>query len=120
MVENAKKITLEHVELGRKNNEGKLPLELISPVSEALLADVLRSGAIKYSARNWEKGLKFSDVVGAIKRHLNKIQLGEMIDSETNQLHAAELHAETMFLLHFIATGTGENNLPHYNCKPVN
>lgn len=55
---------------GRKDDAGKDPIELIAPEFIFALARVLGFGAKKYAARNWEKGMKWSRVFGALMRHL--------------------------------------------------
>ena len=42
------------------------------------LARHYEAGAIKYSDRNWEKGMEFSVYIDAAKRHLEKYEAGWM------------------------------------------
>lgn len=87
---------------GAKFDGEKNRLELISPYAEWGLGLVLTFGARKYAARNWEKGINFTRVIGAIKRHLNAIERGEDVDPETGLLHADHLFCEAMFLSHYL------------------
>lgn len=55
---------------GLKKDEGKarwdlLPFEVIDAV-----ARILTKGAIKYEARNWEKGILYGRVFAGVMRHL--------------------------------------------------
>lgn len=89
-------------DLGKKDARSypqKLRYELIPPEAEKGFAAALTYGAIHYSARNWEKGLLWSDIVGAIRRHLAAILEGELIDKKSGLPHSWLLHCETGFLL---------------------
>jgi len=86
---------------GRKNDGGKNRLELISPDAEWGLGLVLTHGAEKYTDWNWAKGIKYSRVLGAIKRHLNAWAGGEELDKESGLPHVDHALCELMFLSHF-------------------
>ena len=51
------------------------------------LACLYGTGAIKYDERNWELGIKYGRVYGALNRHLNLWWLGEEQDSNNKQHH---------------------------------
>lgn len=72
---------------GRKDDEGKLRFDLIPPRALILLAKVYTTGAEKYDDRNWEKGMSWSRIYGAIQRHLWKFWNGEKMDEETGVPH---------------------------------
>lgn len=55
---------------GLKFDEGKPKFELIPPEFMFALATILTFGAKKYEERNWEKGMKWSRVFGAMMRHM--------------------------------------------------
>lgn len=86
---------------GAKFDTGKVRLELWSPDAEWGVGQVLTGGANKYDDRNWEKGILFSRVIGAIKRHRNAIERCEDIDPEWGLFHADHLMCEAMFLSHY-------------------
>ena len=97
---------------GIKYDKGKLRLDLVSPEFEKGLASVLTYGAEKYGPGNWEKGLKYSRVFGAIRRHLLAWQLGEDLDSETGIHHLHHAACELMFLSTYEERGmTGWDDL---------
>lgn len=102
----------EVTEAGKKFDTGKLPLELISPTSLNAMAAVLAFGAKKYDARNWEKGIAYSRIIGAIMRHTNAYLSGEVFDKETGLSHMAHVMTEAMFILHF------EKHRPEFNDLP--
>lgn len=55
---------------GVKADDGKLRIDLIPPEVIFALASVLTFGANKYSDRNWEKGMRWGRVFGALMRHM--------------------------------------------------
>lgn len=72
---------------GTKADKDKVRMELL-PV-EALMgtAEVLTFGAKKYEDRNWEKGIEYSRVYGALLRHMTAWWNGENVDLETGLSH---------------------------------
>jgi hypothetical protein len=85
---------------GLKYDSDKLRMDLIPPEVIEQLATVLTYGAKKYSDRNWEKGIKYNRVYGALQRHLNRWMMGEDLDKESGLLHLS--HALTC--LSFLVT----------------
>lgn len=82
---------------GRKDDRGKARIELIPPEFVLGTAMVLTFGAEKYEERNWEKGMSWGRVFGAMMRHMwawwggkgpttANFVLGEL-DSETGYSH---------------------------------
>lgn len=60
----------------RDVNEEKGRYELISPIMIERLAKLLQRGAVKYSSRNWEKGMPLSVYMDSALRHAFKFQEG--------------------------------------------
>ena len=83
---------------GLRYNEGKLRYDLIHPKALKELVSVLTRGASKYAERNWENGMKWSNVIASLKRHLAAIEAGEDYDQETGALHADHLQCNAHFL----------------------
>lgn len=83
---------------GAKKDEGKPRWELVAGDAVEGVAKVLTFGANKYAARNWEKGIAYGRVFGAIMRHLWKWWGGEDKDSETGLSHLDHAMCEIMFL----------------------
>ncbi len=54
----------------RDSREGKGRYDLISPLALKRLAGVMERGAVKYAARNWEKGQEMSRCMDSAIRHL--------------------------------------------------
>lgn len=86
---------------GTKDDEGKLPLDLLSPHALEETAKVLAFGADKYGAYNWTKGIKYSRVFAALMRHLWSFWRGKRVDPETGLHHLAHAMCCLMFLLHY-------------------
>lgn len=72
-------------QLGNKDcrsDPSKLRFDLIAPEMEEALAKVLTYGANKpaYGPRNWEKGIPFSELYAATRRHLFAWFNGDTMD----------------------------------------
>lgn len=55
---------------GRKDDGGKVRIELVPPELIFAVGAVLMFGARKYESRNWELGMSWGRVFGALMRHL--------------------------------------------------
>jgi hypothetical protein len=55
---------------GRKDDGGKVRMDLLPPELLIAVSTVLTFGANKYAARNWEQGMDWGRVFGALMRHL--------------------------------------------------
>ena len=86
---------------GKKFDDGKVRLDLLSPVAIWALAKVLTHGAGTYGDRNWEQGIKYSRVFGAMLRHAWKWWWGETHCPKDGQHHLASVLACAMFLIHY-------------------
>lgn len=82
---------------GRKDDSGKIRMELLPPELLFSVSTILTFGAKKYEDRNWEKGMSWGRVFGALMRHLwawwggkgpttKSFLLGEL-DEETGHSH---------------------------------
>jgi hypothetical protein len=84
--------TMEPVDAqGRKDDSDKLRFDLIDGGSLTDLARVYTFGARKYTDRNWEKGIQWSRVFGAVMRHMWAFWNGQDLDPETGLPHT--IHA---------------------------
>lgn len=99
---------------GLKFDGEKTRLELISPFALEAFGKVLTFGAKKYDARNWEKGISWTRIIGAILRHTVAYMRGETNDPETGLSHMAHVLCEASFLLHFEATKKEFDDRPKY------
>ena len=104
----------------RDTREGKGRFDLITPFAMARLAGVYERGAVKYDARNWEKGQPFSRLFDSATRHLNRFAMGW-----TDEDHLAQALWNIAAIIHFqelIARGIGDfaalDDMPKYEKGP--
>ena len=64
-------------------------------------ARVWECGAKKYGDWNWQRGMKWSTVIGCLLRHTFAIMRGEDVDKESGQLHAAHIKANASMLIYY-------------------
>ena len=86
---------------GDKFDTDKNRYELLSPTALDGLTKVLTHGAKKYKDRNWEKGIKWSRVFGAMMRHSWAMWKGEDIDPESGLPHIDHVQACAHFLSYY-------------------
>lgn len=103
---------------GRKDDSDKVRIELVPPEMVFAVADILTSGAIKYEDRNWEQGMKWSRVFGAMMRHMwawwggkgpttRSFLLGDL-DAETGRSHLWHAGCCVAFLIAYEERGMTE------------
>ncbi len=85
-------------EEGLRYNQGKSRYDLIHPLAEKGMVDVLTYGANKYEEKNWEKGMAWSKIIASLRRHLAAIEKGEDYDAESGLLHADHVQCNAHFL----------------------
>jgi len=85
---------------GEKNRLDLLPFDALVEVGT-----VYTLGARKYADRNWEKGISYMRICGALLRHLFAWLLGEQRDPENGQLHMASVAWNALALLSFELRG---------------
>jgi len=76
---------------GRKDDAGKLRMELIPVKPWQELARVYSIGAKKYGDRNWERGIAWSRIYGAMMRHAVAWWGRERHDPQDGQHHLASV-----------------------------
>lgn len=103
--------------VGRKNDNKKIPLNLISNYALEELAEVLSFGARKYDPWNWAYGMSYSRVIAAVKRHIAQWENREEKDfdnkckecknntclNHSNRHHLGAAMCGLMFLLDYEA-----------------
>ena len=86
--------------LGRKDDQGKVRLDLMPPRAEWEVAAVLTHGAQKYDDENWRK---VPDPVkryeAAAKRHISRWKRGQRSDVDSSRHHLAHAICSLMFIL---------------------
>ena len=95
-------------ELAKRTNDGKLPFDLIDPLLDEGVAEVLQFGADKYAPNNWKLSINSSDHhqfvqdrLGSLMRHLSEYRKGSYNDNETGLTHLAHAACNLMFLMRY-------------------
>jgi hypothetical protein len=91
---------------GRKDDQGKVRLDLLSPDAMEQIAHVLTFGADKYGVDNWAQGLSYRRVFAALLRHLWAWWRRQEADEETGLSHLAHAGCCLMFLIHYETSAT--------------
>lgn len=98
---------------GLRFSKGKLRYDLFPPEALEEIVRVYTRGAEKYAERNWERGMKWSECLRALKSHMTKWEKGEVFDDElTDCRHLAMVAWNAIALLVYEMRGIGENNIP--------
>jgi hypothetical protein len=95
---------------GVKYDVGKNRLDLIPPEVIFALGEILSFGAAKYDSRNWELGMDWGRVYGALQRHLWKWWNGENTDEETGKSHLWHAQCCLAFLITYEQRGIGKDD----------
>jgi hypothetical protein len=93
---------------GVKKDHGKLRYDLIPPEGMEELARVYTIGASKYADRNWELGIKWGRVFGALLRHAFAWARGESHDPVDGQHHLASVAWCALALITYEQRGMSE------------
>jgi len=93
---------LEIKTTGDRFNAGKLKWSLVDFESLEPMVQVLEYGAKKYSAHNWKRGLKTTEVCESLLRHLFAYLNGEDVDAESNCSHIGHIQCNAMFLAYMV------------------
>lgn len=75
-------------------------------------ARVLTYGAAKYAPHNWAKGMAWSRLQAAARRHLVAFSKGENVDSESGLPHLDHAVCCLMFLSEYQKTAGGTDDRP--------
>lgn len=98
-IESARRGEVKPLQLGRKDDSGKLRFDLIDPDFEEGLAGVLTHGAEKYGANNWQHVKEPRErYYAALRRHLAAWRKGETTDRDSGRAHLLHVACCVMFL----------------------
>jgi hypothetical protein len=92
---------------GRKDDGGKPRMDLVPPELLFGVAEVLTYGAAKYAPRNWERGMSWGRVFGAMMRHMWAWWRGERVDAESGLPHLHHAGCCIAFLMAYEARQIG-------------
>lgn len=95
-----------------KELKGKARYDLLPPEALIALTEVIEYGAMKYKARDWEKGNDFSLYFAATQRHLWRFWQGEDIDTESGMNHLKHALTNIAFLITWMERGKGNDDRP--------
>lgn len=94
----------------------KLRYDLIPPEAEKERVRALMFGVEKYEAWDWlhKKPYTYTEVFNKLRRHMERVRSGEMIDPESGLLHFAHMAADIDFILTYELRGMGDklNDFP--------
>lgn len=100
--------------VGTKLDGGKPRMDLIPPEALMALGEILAYGAKKYEDRNWEKGMEWGRLVGALLRHFTAWMAGEEEDPESGFPHLWHVLTNAAFLVAFEVREAGTDNRTPY------
>jgi len=83
---------------GRKDDAGKLRLELVPAEFIEWIAKVLQHGAEKYGEGNWQQGFDVKRLKGAFLRHYYAFEKGELIDPDSGLPHIDQAAVNALFI----------------------
>jgi hypothetical protein len=84
---------------GQKNDQFKVPLDLLPTEALFEIGKVLQAGQEKYGRANWANGIELSRFIGASLRHILQFNAGEDLDEETQTLHLANAATNLIFAI---------------------
>lgn len=97
---------------GRKNDQGKLRMDLVPVTAMRAMARGFGYGADKYEAWNWTKGLSTGRLYGALLRHLTAWWDGEEMDQESGLSHLDHVLCCAAMLEGTVTGRLGEDDRP--------
>lgn len=104
---------------GDKFDSGKNRLDLLPVNAINQVGKVLTFGCGKYGDRNWENGIKWSKIIGSLKRHLAAIEGGIDYDEESGLLHASHAATNALMLLEYYKSYPEGDDRPIYKYKKI-
>lgn len=104
---------------GVKHDQDKVRLDLLPPELMLAVGDILTSGAKKYGAYNWSKGMDWSRCYGAMLRHLLAWWGGESMDKESGRSHLWHVATNAAFLISYEQRKIGNDDRPQTHEKQI-
>lgn len=105
-------------EAALRYDAGKTRYDLVPYEIEELLAEVYTRGAAgKYEDHNWKKGMSYSRVYSALRRHLATWLSGNSIDREDRLHHLGKVIWNSGTLYYYERYGIGTDDLRRKNEK---
>lgn len=95
---------------GTKHDTGKPDLSLIPYSAEQGIAKAFMDGEKKYGRYNYLKGMKWSRLIGAAKRHLGAFTNGEDCAQDSKLNHLYHAAANICMLIEYYEKNIGEDD----------
>ena len=95
---------------GHKDDSDKLRFDLLPWDALSEVTRVLMYGADKYQPWNWQRGMKYTRLLGATMRHTIAFLRGDDRDPETGLSHLAHAICCLLFLLSYWLTNNGTDD----------
>ena len=93
-----------------KNDNDKVRMELLPEMALVEVAKVFTFGSKKYGDMNYMKGMEWSRLIGAVRRHTSAFLLREDNDPESGIPHLAHAVAGLLMLLEYQKRALGTDN----------
>ena len=97
---------------GVKHDADKVRVDLLPVDALTAVSQVLTYGSSKYGPRNWEQGMNWSRLYGALLRHVFAWWRGQNKDPETGYLHLAHAACCILFALSYQLRNAGTDDRP--------
>lgn len=98
---------------GLRYNEGKLRFDLFPAFAKKIIAQIFTKGAEKYALRNWENGMRWSDVEQSLERHYNDYKSGMDFDPDDGQLLIAKVAWNALAITEYYKIYPQGDDRPH-------
>jgi hypothetical protein len=95
---------------GKKNDQGKPQLSLITRESLAAEARAFAYGAKKYDKNNYKKGMDWSRIIDALMRHTAAFNAKEDLDPESGLCHLDHMKACVAMLVYYHENKVGKDD----------
>lgn len=105
---------------GRKNDGGKLRMDLVPGYPLMRLAEVYTIGASKYADDNWRAGISYKRIFAAMLRHAWKWFMGETYDPQDGQHHLSSVAWGAFTLMEYEITRSEFDDRPKNVATHVN
>lgn len=83
---------------GLRYNDNKTRWTLLDFDAVEGMVKVLEFGSKKYNDHNWKKGLKTTEIVDSMMRHMTAYLNGEQLDKESGLPHVDHIQCNAMYL----------------------
>jgi len=82
-------------------DKSKIPIQLVPPSLINASGRALAHGIDKYAKHNWMRGMAYSDLIGAIKRHVSHFESQEDVDPDSGLHPLDHISACVTFLTYY-------------------